>query len=145
MNLKFKAVDKQNWEECVKLSVSDKQKNYVAANWYSILQSKFIDELFPLCIYDGEKMVGFLMYGFDPDTKRLEMNRLMIDQKSQGKGYGKKAIAMLLDIIIEKYGKVEFYTSIEPENVIAQKLYESFGFIKTGEIMWDEEVMMIQL
>ncbi|MBU3209744.1 GNAT family N-acetyltransferase [Clostridium algidicarnis] len=69
----------------------------------------------------------------------------MIDKKFQGKGYGRIAVLRLLDLIKEKYGEIKFYTSIEPENIVAQKLYESIGFKKTGEIMWDEEVMVIQL
>ncbi|MBU3203845.1 GNAT family N-acetyltransferase [Clostridium algidicarnis] len=73
------------------------------------------------------------------------MCRLMIDKKFQGKGYGRIAVLRLLDLIKEKYGEIKFYTSIEPENIVAQKLYESIGFKKTGEIMWDEEVMAIQL
>ncbi len=145
MDLIFKIVDKENWERCVDLSVSEEQKDYVASNWYSILQSKFEEELYPLCIYDEELMVGFLMYGLDPDTKRMEMCRLMIDQKLQGKGYGEMAIIKLLDLIRERYGKIKFYTSVEPNNIVAEKLYESIGFRKTGEIMWDEEVMVIQL
>ncbi|MGH4123790.1 MAG: GNAT family N-acetyltransferase [Clostridium sp.] len=145
MELTFKKIEKDNWEECVELSVTEKQKDYVAANWYSILQGKFEEEIYPLCIYDGEVMAGFIMYDLDPDTKRMEMSRLMIDQKYQGKGYGKMAVLKLLDLIKEKYGNIKFYTSIEPKNIVAQKLYESLGFKKTGEIMWDEEVMVIQL
>lgn len=145
MKLIFKEVDSENWEDCVDLKVSKEQEKYVAPNWYSILQAKFEEELYPICIYDGEEMVGFLMYDLDPDTKRMEMCRLMIDKKFQGKGYGKETILKLFDLIREEYGKIKFYTSIEPENIGAQKLYESLGFEKTGEIMWDEEVMVAQL
>ncbi|WP_055667522.1 GNAT family N-acetyltransferase [Desnuesiella massiliensis] len=145
MELIFKDVNKDNWEQCVNLKVSEKQQNYVASNWYSILQAKFEEELYPLCIYHGEVMVGFLMYGLDPDTNRMEMCRLMISENSQGKGYGKSAVLKLFDVIREKYGNIKFYTSIEPENIVAEKLYESVGFKKTGEIMWDEEVMVVQL
>lgn len=49
-------------------------------------------------------MVGFLMYDLDPETKRMEMSRLMIDQRFQGKGYAKKAILKLLNLMREKYG-----------------------------------------
>lgn len=145
MQLIFKEIDRENWEECVGLKVSKEQEKYVASNWESILLAKFEEKIYPLCIYDGEMMVGFLMYDLDPDTKRMEMSRLMIDQKFQGKKYGKIAVLKLLDLIREKYGKIKFYTSIEPENIVAQKLYESLGFKKTGEIMWDEEVMVVQL
>lgn len=145
MELIFKEIDKENWETCVDLKVSKEQENFVSSNWYSILQAKFEEELYPLAIYSGKEMVGFVMYDLDPDTKRMEMSRLMIDQEFQGKGYGKMAVVKLLDLIREKHGKIKFYTSIEPSNIVAQKLYESFGFEKTGEIMWDEEVMVIQL
>lgn len=145
MQLVFEEISKDNWEECVDLVVSDKQKEFVAPNWYSILESKFERELYPLCIYDKDTMVGFLMYDIDLDTNRIEMCRLMIDKKFQGKGYGKNAILKLLDLIREKYGKIKFYTSIEPNNIVAEKLYENLGFRKTGEIMWEEEVMVVQL
>lgn len=145
MEITLKEVDKENWEECVELNVSEEQNDYVAANWYSILQAKFEEEIYPLCIYDGQVMVGFLMYDLDPDTNRMEMCRLMIDHKYQGKGYGRSAVLKLLDLIREKYGKIKFYTSTVPGNTAAQKLYESIGFKKTGEIMWGEVVMAIQL
>ncbi|WP_082892541.1 GNAT family N-acetyltransferase [Rossellomorea aquimaris] len=90
-------------------------------------------------------MIGFLMYGVDSETNRMEMSRLMIDQHFQGRGYGKQATKQLLEHIINTYGGIEFYTSAEPENVNAIKLYESLGFKKTGEIMWDEVVLKIQL
>lgn len=145
MELIFKEVDRENWEECVALKITKEQEEYVAPNWYSILQAKFEEELYPLCIYHEEVMVGFLMYALDTETKRMEMCRLMIDKKFQGKGYGRIAVLKLFDLIREKYGKIKFYTSIEPENVVAEKLYESLGFEKNGEIMWDEEVMVVQL
>lgn len=145
MKLIFKEVNKENWEKCVGLKVSKEQEEYVAPNWYSILEAKFEKELYPLCIYDGEAMVGFIMYGLESETERMEMCRLMIDKKFQGKGYGRTAVLKLLDLIREKYGEIKFYTSFEPENLVAGKLYESLGFKKTGEIMWEEEVMVIQI
>jgi diamine N-acetyltransferase len=145
MNLLFKEVDKDNWEECIELNVAPEQASLVATNWYSLLQAKFGDDCYPLCIYNENIMVGFLMYDIDPDTKRMEMSRLMIDETYQGNGYGKMAVLQLLDLIREKYGCIKFYTSIDPNNIMAEKLYEGVGFIKTGEIMWDEVVLMVQL
>lgn len=145
MDIILREIDINNWEECIDLEVTEEQKKFVATNSYSILQAKFEEEIYTLGIYNKDIMVGFLMYDLDPDTKRMEISRLMIDQKYQGKGYGKKSMLKLLELIKGKYGNIKFYTSIEPENIIAEKLYESIGFKKTGEIMWDEEVMTIQL
>lgn len=145
MNLTLRAIDKDNWEECVRLEVDENQKNFVAENWYSIIQATYQKDLFPFAIYDGEAMVGFLMYGSDPDTEQMEVCRLMVDKKQQQKGYGKAAMEKLLEFIKEEYGSVDFHTSAEPENVHAIRLYEQLGFVKTGEIMWGEVVLKIKL
>ncbi|MCR8848505.1 GNAT family N-acetyltransferase [Rossellomorea sp. SC111] len=145
MNLTLKEIDADNWEECITLSVSEHQKEFVADNAYSLLQSKYVEDQYPLAIFDGEDMVGFVMYGTDPETSRMEMSRLMIDQKHQGKGYGKAATLLLLEQLIHNYGSIELFTSAEPENVSAIGLYESLGFEKTGEVMWGEVVLKRQL
>ncbi|MFC7782976.1 MULTISPECIES: GNAT family N-acetyltransferase [unclassified Rossellomorea] len=145
MNLALKEINADNWEECVTLSVSEHQKEFVADNAYSLLQSTFMEEQYPLAIYHQHSMVGFIMYGIDPDTNRMEMSRLMIDQNYQGRGYGKKATQLLLKELTHTYGNIELFTSAEPENVSAIKLYKSLGFEKTGEMMWGEVVLKTQL
>lgn len=145
MSIIFKEVEKNNWEECIDLKVNEEQRNFVSANWYSILQSKFEDKLYPTCIYDYETMIGFLMYDFEMETGRWELCRFMIDKNYQHKGYGKTALVEILKVIKNKLGNIKFYLSVDPENIIAKNLYKSVGFESTGEIMWDEEVMVIQL
>lgn len=138
-------VDRENWKDCVNLSVPIEQEAFIAENWYSLLQWTFEENLFPYCIYADEVMVGFLMYGLDPDTHRWELSRLMIDGSRQRKGYAKAALALLLDIVRERLGNITFYTSVDPENEGATNLYQSAGFEKTGEVMWEEDVMKIML
>ncbi|MCM1989143.1 GNAT family N-acetyltransferase [Oceanirhabdus seepicola] len=145
MNIIFKEVTKENWEKCIELKVSKEQEEFVAPNSYSLLQANFGEGLYPISIYDGETMVGFLMYEKDEEDNTMGMCRLMIDEKYQKKGYGRAAVLKLLDLIREKYGNIEFFTSFEPENIVADKLYESVGFKKTGEIMWEELVAKIEL
>lgn len=145
VNLTLKEINADNWEECITLSVSELQKDFVADNAYSLLQSKYVVDQYPLAIYDGEDMVGFVMYGIDLESKRMEMSRLMIDQIHQGKGYGRTATRLLLERLTLAYGSIELFTSAEPENERAIGLYESLGFEKTGEIMWGEVVLKRQL
>lgn len=145
MDLLFKPVTKNNWETCVSLKVDESQVGFVAENWYSIIEASFEKEFFPTCIYEGDKMVGFLMYDRDPETKRLEVSRFMIDHHYQGKGYGKASMRKLLALIKETYGPTDFYTSAEPENVAAVRLYESLGFERTGEVMWGEVVLKVNI
>lgn len=145
MNLGLKEINADNWEECVTLSVSEHQKEFVADNAYSLLQSKYVVDQYPLGIYHQDSMVGFIMYGIDPETSRMEMSRLMIDRKYQGRGYGKKATQLLIEKLTHTFANIELFTSAEPENVNAIRLYESLGFEKTGEMMWGEVVLKRQL
>ena len=145
MEIILKEICKENWEECIELEVEENQESFVAPNSYSLLQSKYEDGAYPMGIYDGETMVGFLMYCFDEDTNKWWMCRLMMDKKHQGKGYGKKAIELFLDLMKKEKGNIAVCTSFEPENTVANKLYESMGFRKTGEILEGEVVMKIQL
>ena len=70
--------------------------------------------------------------------------RLMVDEKFQGKGYGKAGIKLALDFIKTwPCGKAEYCViSYEPENEAAKNLYASFGFEENGE-MADEEVVAV--
>lgn len=147
MNLIFKEITKDNWEACYELKVAKGQEEFVAPNAYSLLEAQYEDggEFYPLAVYDGETMVGFLMYEKDYEDNSMGMCRLMIDEKYQNKGYGKASVLKLLDIIREKYGNIEFFTSYEPENTVAGKLYESVGFKKTGEVLYGELVAKIDL
>ena len=140
MKIRLVPVDKDNWEECYCLSVSDEQDNFVADNSYSILQSLYGENLYPMCIYNDDNMVGFLMYDIDPETNRWELSRLMIDKEYQGSGYGRQALIVLLEKLKNELGQINFYTSVEPENKVMKKLIESLDFSATGEIMGEEEV-----
>lgn len=145
MEIILKEINRDNWKECIKLQVEENQRKFVASNSYSLLQSKYEDNCYPMGIYDGETMVGFLMYDFDNDANKWWMDRLMMDKQHQGKGYGRKVIGLLIDLLKKEKGNIKLYTSFEPENAVAEKLYESIGFRKTGEIAWGEVVMEMQL
>lgn len=145
MEITLRAIDADNWHDCVKLTVSDEQKQNVADNAVSLAQAAYEKRWYPHGVYADDMLVGFLMFGTDPETKRIELCRFMIDKQYQGNGYGKAALGKLFDLINIRYGAITFYTSIVPENHAAKKLYESAGFRMTGEVMWEELVMMMLL
>ncbi|WP_026907266.1 GNAT family N-acetyltransferase [Paucisalibacillus globulus] len=151
MQLEFKKIDKNNYEACVELTVHKEQEDFVAPNWWSLLEDKYEEgERYPLGIYDGETIIGFLMYTFYPadadyplDSWWLE--RFMIDKAYQNKGYGKAALKKFLDYFQTSYGNIDLRLATEPENDVAIKLYENVGFAKTGEVAADEIVFHIKL
>jgi diamine N-acetyltransferase len=146
-------VTKDNWQELIKLKVREDQKHFVASNLYSIAQAQFGDEyqghwdLHPFGIYDGGMPVGFLMYGLNLQHPKQQafIQRLMVDEKFQGKGYGRFGMEKMLEIFRADEHIKEVGISYEPTNEAARKLYASLGFVETGEIYEGEVVAVVKL
>ncbi|NTW45075.1 MAG: GNAT family N-acetyltransferase, partial [Anaerolineaceae bacterium] len=68
---------------------------------------------------------------------------LMVDRYFQGKGYGKRAMQIVIDEIRKRPDINLIKLSIEPGNLYAENLYRSLGFEKTGELVEGEEVMCL--
>lgn len=141
--VELRPVTKKNFETIIDLEVSQIQQKYVASNLYSIAESKVFPECIPLGIYVKDTAVGFIMYAFNADDDSYWVCRLMIDRYFQGKGYGKQALKLVMDEIRKRPACSHIKLSIEPGNDIAQKIYESLGFQKTGELVDGEEVMRL--
>lgn len=143
----------KNWHEVIGLKVREDQKDFVASNLYSIAQSKFGDEyegywdLFPFAIYDDDKPVGFLMYAlnFDHPTHQAYIQRLMVDEKFQGNGYGRFGMNWMLDLFRTDERIKMVGISYEPHNEVARKLYADLGFVETGKIVEGETEAMLKL
>ncbi|MBU3144378.1 N-acetyltransferase [Clostridium sp. CF012] len=145
MNIILVEVNIDNWQECVSLKVAENQKKFVTSNSFSLAQSKYEPECTPMCIYNDETMVGFVMLAEEKDDEKFWICRFMIDEKFQGKGYGKASLAKIMDYIATNYDYDEVYLSEVPENARAKGLYKRFGFEFTGEIEDEEEVMIFKI
>jgi diamine N-acetyltransferase len=139
MTMTLREITRENWEQCVRLSVLPEQERFVASNAVSLAQSKYEPEWIPLAVYDDE-MVGFVMYGVYPDEGKHWIMRLMVDRRFQGKGYGRAAMQLLLDRLRAIPGCDEVAIGYEPENAVARRLYANFGFRETGEVFEGETI-----
>jgi diamine N-acetyltransferase len=130
----------ENWLSIIRLKTSEEQTKYVASNSTSLAQAHFQPDCIPLGIYEDEEPVGFAMYTLDPTDKEYWIFRLMIDKDHQSKGYGRKAMELLLDRIKEDKNHHSIFISFEPENDWAKNLYTSLGFAPDGRIVEGEVV-----
>ena len=150
----------ENFYEVFELKVKKEQYPFVASNLFSIAEAYVTEvnggHVYPFVIYNDKKIVGFiqLAYGENADQDGVSMEkdsyevwRFMIDKRYQGRGYGKEALRQAIDFIKTfPCGKAKYcWISYEPENVIAKKLYASFGFEETGEMCEDEIVAVLKL
>lgn len=131
-------VRKDNWVECIQLPTSDVHR-FVASNVYSIAEAQFYPKATAYCVYAGDLMVGFTMFGLDEDDDSMVwIDRLMIAEPYRGKGYG---TAVLRKVCEEArvLGVSRVGLSTEPENLIAKRAFEKAGFQATGERDGDGE------
>ena len=127
--IKFRDIDKSNYNECISLRVGEHQKNYVASNMYSLVQASYEDGLYPLGIFNEDEMIGFLLYDYDEELNGWSFSRFMINIKYQNKGFGRKALEKFLEYFQSKFPNKSLYTSVEIDNDIAIKLYQKYGFV----------------
>ena len=127
--IKFRDIDKSNYNECISLRVGEHQKNYVASNMYSLVQASYEDGLYPLGIFNEDEMIGFLLYDYDEELNGWSFSRFMIDIKYQNKVFGRKALEKFLEYFQSKFPNKSLYTSVEIDNDIAIKLYQKYGFV----------------
>ncbi|SRR5215204_2104943 len=145
MTVVLRPITKDNWEEAAELKVREDQTDFVAPNVWSIAESKFYDALEPMAIYDDERMVGFLMYGRDPQDNQYWLYRFMIDQRYQHRGLGRAALTRLIDLLDRTPGCTSINVGYDPANSHAERLYLSLGFEKTGKAPWGELTARLDL
>jgi len=138
-------VTRDNWEEVIFLTTNEDSSHtigeeFVASNAYSILQSVYETGWTIKAIDNDGMLIGFTMYGLCEESNLYELCRFMIDHRYQGKGFGTKALKIILEEMREQFSCGEIYLSIEPENEKGKHIYEKCGFIRTGEVWDDEEV-----
>lgn len=130
LDINFRKIDKTNYNVCVSLKVAEHQSNFVASNVFSLVQACYEDKLYPLGIYNGDEMVGFLLYDYDEELAGWSFSRFMIDIKHQNNGIGSRALEGFLIFFHNKFPSEKLYTSVEIDNQIAINLYEKYGFKK---------------
>lgn len=82
-------------------------------------------------IYEDQEVVGYLilafMFSFEYGGTIAFLDELYLNEKSRGKGLGKKAVAFVQDQAA-KFNLKLLYLEIEHHNSTAQKLYLAAGF-----------------
>ena len=137
-------VNETNWR--LPLSVAEHQKTFVAdrtvmlARAYAYRNGRSAAYI----IYNDDTPVGMALY-YDCDKESAyNLSQLFIDEHYQGKGYGRAATELILNLFRKdgRYKKV-ILCYVEG-NDAARRLYESFGFTEIDREE-DEIVMELEL
>jgi len=124
-------IDPGNWR--LGLQVAQSQRKFVSSAPWLLARAYGYREYRPnaFVIYDEETPVGMGLYYDCPDLEAYNFSQLFIDERYQGRGYGKETVRLVLDAMKQdgKYRKaVICYVE---GNDAARNLYTKFGFVET--------------
>ena len=138
----LKKIDENNFIDAFNLKLGSGQERFVSHPIRSLAQAYvYYSQCTPFGIFCGDEMVGYVMVIYDYDLEEYDIWHMMIDEKHQGKGYGKAAMQKCMEYIARKpfgnSGKVVL--TCHNQNAAALSLYRKFGFEETGNSD-DEEI-----
>jgi diamine N-acetyltransferase len=127
------------------LEVRPEQRSYVAPNAVSIAQAHFEPQAWFRAVYAAETPVGFVMLSEDREQREYYLWRFMIAGEHQGKGYGKRALDLVVEHVRTLPGARELTSSFVPGEAGPRDFYLGFGFVETGEVDGGEHVIRLEL
>ena len=134
-------LSERNWMDFAKLSVDEGQKTFLASNIGIIARGYVYRDSRAQVIgilSDGEPVGLAMVRDMDEEPECYELQQFMIDGNFQGKGYGSKALELILERLKaeHKYDCVE--VCVKKEDTQAIHVYGKAGFVDTGYI--DDDV-----
>lgn len=139
--VELREINSENFEEIINLKVSESQATFVSTVAYSLAQAWCFKNAFPFAIYADGNAVGFVMLGYYEARKQYTLWKFLIDERYQNKGYGRKALELALNYLVNSFSINEIFTGVAIGNEIAKHLYSSVGFKTTGLVENNMEEM----
>ena len=144
-NLSLREITKETVKSILALKVAEGQEDLVGDNGDSLAQALFDEKAWYRGIYAGEEPVGFAMLSIDREKPEFYLWRFMIDAGQQGKGYGKRAIELIIEEVSSQPEAKELTLHVMDLPHSAVAFYEALGFKLTGEKDDDELVMSLSM
>lgn len=139
----LRELDSAAGRHIMRLRVAPSQLGFVAPNTVSLAEAGLTDEVITRGIYADDKAVGFAMVS--TRNRHYYLWRFMIDQGSQGRGYGRRAMELIIDLVRTLPDARQLFLSFVKAPGGPGPFYESLGFRETGEVHDGEHVMMLEL
>lgn len=141
----LRKIDRSNWREATFVTTDPQRKCPLDEEWltstaFSIVQSVYEPEWESRLIYDDKTIIGFAFYGLWAEKQAPLLCRYAIDVAHQGKGYGQRALPVVIREMAAQYRTDCIYLTLEENNARAVHIYRKFGFVPTGEMDEGESV-----
>ena len=114
-------------------TLTEPRSRFVAPNSVSIAQAHFSEHAWFRAIYADETPVGFVMINDNPEKQAYFLWRFMIGGPYQGKGFGRRAIELLVDYVKTRPGAEELLVSCGQGEGSPEGFYLKMGFKHNGK------------
>jgi diamine N-acetyltransferase len=143
----LRPITDSNREAVEALRVSPAQQRFVSNVAGSLLEAVEEPDGRALywAVYDDETPVGFVMISDEvgaPGYIPHYLWKLLIDERYQGRGYGTATLDLVVAYFRGRPGVEVLSTSASGGDGSPIGFYERYGFQRTGEIVFDEEVLL---
>jgi diamine N-acetyltransferase len=143
----LRPITDSNREAVEALRVSDAQQRFVSTVAGSLLEAAEEPDGRALywAVYDDETPVGFVMISDEvvaPGYIPHFLWKLLIDERYQGRGYGAATLDLVVEYFRRRPGVDVLSTSAGQGDGSPIGFYERYGFERTGEIVFDDEVLL---
>jgi diamine N-acetyltransferase len=139
--IRLTEVTEENWMEVASLSVEEGQKRFVAPA-QGILARGYVYRGCGGRIYVIEAdriVVGMaLVREFTDEPLGYDLQQFMIDRRYQGRGYGTRALELILDELRREGRCDHVEVCVKKDDAVAIRLYRRAGFRDSGYV--DEDV-----
>lgn len=132
--VELREVTANNVRAICRLAVARSQSRFVAPTAVSLAEALFEPKAWYRAIYAGDAPVGFAMLSIDTATPMYYLWRLMIADGYQHRGYGRAAIAAIVEHVRTLPGAAGLLVSWVPAEGGPEAFYLSLGFVPTGEV-----------
>ncbi len=139
----------RNREAVLALRVAPRQERFVGSARSALAEAA----RYPLAkpwyraVYTGGEPVGFVMVSWDVEPQPPEIIgpwflwKLLIDERHQGRGYGSEVVRQVAELVRAE-GATELLTSYVLEDGCPAAFYEPLGFVPTGQLDINGEVIV---
>lgn len=141
----LREIDEDNVRAVVRLEVAVHQRSMVASNAVSLAQYAVAPKAWTRAVYANEVPVGYVLLVDDSDTPEYYLWRFMIDRRHQGKGFGKRAMDLVVEYVRSRPHASGLVTSYVPIAGGPGPFYHRLGFVDTGDVDELELVTVLAL
>lgn len=149
MAVALREITDENAESVLAVRTTPEQERFVTSVADSLQEAAEHPEGNPWfrAVYDGDRPVGFVMLSWDVEPRPPDLNgpwflwKLIIDRRHQGRGFGREVVRQVVELV-RREGATELLTSHVPGDGSPAGFYARLGFVPTGELDPDGEVLL---